>query len=378
MEQKNYLESKPRYEILDGLRGVAAIIILVYHLCEGCGIVFGHGYLGVDFFYALSGFVIGYAYDDRWGKMSMGGFFKRRIVRLHPMVIMGTLLGLLFYYFGQGEAFPLIGQSPWWVVILLFLYTCLMLPMPNTWDIRGWQDFNSFNGNIWSLYWEYVANILYAVFFRFLPMTALVIFTTMAAIGVIDITCNLDLFGVLKGRVGAPFTVNGGWSLTVSELYVGFVRLLYPFLIGLALSRIKGLIKVRGAFGWCSLMIAAMLFMPQLGGTSNGIFEAAVILLFIPFIVSVGAGSTIKGEYANRICTFLGEISYPLYITHLPFIYLQMAWMKAHPDAPTGTMVMLAVSLSVVSIAVAYASLKLYDIPVRKWLTEHWLKRKKA
>ena len=57
---------------------------------------------------------------------------------------------------------------------------------------------------------------------------------------------------------------------------------------------------------------------------------------------------------------------------------MQMAWMKAHPDAPTGSVVMLAVSLSVVSIAVAYASLKLYDIPVRKWLTEHWLKRKKT
>ena len=140
--QNTYLNSKPRYEILDGLRGVAAIIVLVYHLCEGCGIVLGHGYLGVDFFYALSGFVVGYAYDDRWGKMSIGGFFKRRIVRLHPMVIMGGLLGLCFYYFGACEVFPFIGQSPWWVVLLLFLYTNLMLPMANAWDIRGWQDFN--------------------------------------------------------------------------------------------------------------------------------------------------------------------------------------------------------------------------------------------
>ena len=378
MESKIYLESKPHYEILDGLRGVAAMIVLVYHLCEGCGIVLGHGYLGVDFFYALSGFVVGYAYDDRWGKMSVGGFLKRRIVRLHPMVVLGTMLGLLFYYFGQSAAFPLIGQSPWWVVVLLALYTCLMLPMPNAWDVRGWQDFNSFNGNSWSLYWEYVANILYAVFFRFLPTAVLVVLTVVAAVGTIDITFNIDMFGVLEGRVGAPFTVNGGWSLTASELYVGLVRLLYPFLIGLVLSRLKGVIKMAGAFGWCSLLVGIMFLVPQLNGTLNGVFEAATILLFIPFILSVGAGSSLKGARAKRICTFLGDISYPLYITHLPFIYMQIAWMDAHPDAPTSAVIMLAVSLFFVSIAVAYASLKLYDIPVRKWLTEHWLKHKSA
>ncbi len=374
--QSTYLNSKPRYEILDGLRGVAAIIILIYHLYEGCGIMLGHGYLGVDFFYALSGFVVGYAYDDRWAKMSFGSFFKRRIIRLHPMVIMGGLIGFLFYYFGQGEAFPLIGQSPWWIVLLLFFYTALMLPMPNSWDIRGWQDSNSFNGSIWSLHWEYVANILYAVLFRFLPTTILAILTAVAAIGTLDITLNINMFGLLEGRVGAPFTVNGGWSLTASELYVGLVRLLYPFLIGLLMSRIRGIINLRGAFGLCSLMIVVMFLVPQLEGLTNGIFEAATILFFIPLIVSVGAGSSIKGKRAHRICTFLGEISYPLYITHLPFIYMQIAWMKAHPEASTGTVVMLAVSIFFISIAVAYASLKLYDIPVREWLTDKWLKRK--
>ena len=186
--------SKPHYLILDGLRGVAALLIVAYHLCEGCGIVMGHAYLGVDFFFALSGFVIGYAYDDRWGRMTVGGFFRRRLIRLHPMVVMGTLLGLLFYYFGQSAAFPFIGSQPWWVVLLLFLYCSLMLPMPNGWDIRGWQDTNSFNGNIWSLGWEYVANIFYALVLRFLPTCVLALLTVVAAIGTIDLTLNLDLF----------------------------------------------------------------------------------------------------------------------------------------------------------------------------------------
>ena len=369
----NLLASKPHYMILDGLRGVAAFVILVYHLCEGCGVMLGHGYLGVDFFYALSGFVIGYAYDSSWGGMNIKGFFKRRIIRLHPMVVMGTLLGLLFYYFGASEAFPFIGESPWWKVLLLFVYCSLMLPMPNAWDIRGWQDFNSFNGNSWSLYWEYMANILYALVFRFLPTALLAVVAVIAAVGTLDITLNLDLFGLLEGRFGAPHSVNGGWSLTSQELYVGAVRLMFPFLAGMLLSRVGKYITLRGGFVWCSIIVVVMMLMPQFEGLTNGLYETFVILLLIPVIIAIGAGSKIKSRRLNSVCRFLGDISYPLYITHLPFIYMQLAWMSNHPDASLGATIMLAVSVFVVSVGVAYASLKLYDLPLREWLTRRWL-----
>ena len=126
-----YLASKPRYEILDGLRGVAAILVVLYHLFEtysdGAAYqIINHGYLAVDFFFLLSGFVIGYAYDDRWDRMTTWGFFKRRLVRLHPMVIMGTVIGACLYFFGQGEGFGLIGNVPGWKVLLAFVMGCLM------------------------------------------------------------------------------------------------------------------------------------------------------------------------------------------------------------------------------------------------------------
>ncbi|MBR4160387.1 MAG: acyltransferase, partial [Bacteroidaceae bacterium] len=96
-----FADTKPHYEILDGLRGAAALMVVWYHVfegfafAEGTGIdTFNHGHLGVDFFFMLSGFVISYAYDDRWqgsdGKrLTMGNFFKRRLIRLHPMIIIG-------------------------------------------------------------------------------------------------------------------------------------------------------------------------------------------------------------------------------------------------------------------------------------------------
>ena len=365
--------SKTHYEILDGLRGVAATLILVYHLCEACGLVLGHGYLAVDFFYALSGFVIAYSYDDRWGKMSIGTFFKRRVIRLHPMVVMGTLIGLIFYYFGKSAAFPFIGAYPWWTVVCLFLYCCLMLPMPNSWDIRGWQDFNSFNGNIWSLTWEYAANICYALFLRFLPTRLLVLLVLVAAAGTLDLTLNLDVLGAFSsGRVGAPFTVNGGWSLTGSELYIGLVRVLYPFTAGMLLARTRLRLRMSRAFLCSSLLVTVMLLMPQLQGVGNGIYEAIAILVAMPLIVSIGAANNIRASKAFRLCHFLGDISYPLYITHLPFVYMLLAWKSNNPEATVGELALIAVLLFILSIATAYASLKLYDLPLRKWLKARW------
>ena len=103
MKTNNYLASKPRYEILDGLRGVAAVLVVMFHLFETYSKgtpyqIINHGYLAVDFFFVLSGFVIGYAYDDRWNKMTTWQFFKRRLIRLHPMLLMGSIVGLLFFF----------------------------------------------------------------------------------------------------------------------------------------------------------------------------------------------------------------------------------------------------------------------------------------
>ncbi len=337
----------------------------------------GHGYLGVDFFYALSGFVIGYAYDGRWGTMTLRGFFKRRIVRLHPMVVMGTFLGLAFFFFGESAAFPKIADAPTWKVLLLFLYCSLMLPMPNAWDIRGWQDTNSFNGNIWSLYWEYAANILYAFFFRRLPLVALIVLTIFAGLGTLDLTLNIDVFGLFAAeRASAAYTVNGGWSLSGLQLYVGAVRLLYPFLAGLVLARLKDSCRIRipGGFWTTSVFLLSLLMIPKLNGSANGVYEALVILVALPLIVCMGAGSEMKGGKSTAVCRFLGEISYPLYITHLPFVYIQMAWISNHPNAPLAKVVSLSSLLFIVSLAVAYACLRLYDVPVRRWLGERWLK----
>lgn len=385
MSNNTYLSSKPRYEILDGLRGVAAMLVVAFHLFETYAHgqhtqIINHGYLAVDFFFALSGFVIGYAYDDRWDRMTTWGFFKRRLVRLQPLVIMGTVIGACFYFFQMGPSFPNIGNSPAWMVVLAFVMGCLMIPCGPKMDIRGWGEMNSFNGPNWSLTWEYFANILYAFIFRRLPKIALAVLTALAGFLTLDICLDLNVFGLLtESHYGCQYTVIGGWCLVPEQMYIGFTRLMYPFLSGLLVSRIGRFITLKGGFWWCSVMLVAIFAIPCIGGAhniANGVYNAVAILLLFPVIVMIGAGSRVTGEKSVKICNFLGEISYPLYITHFPFALMQWNWGHSHPEMPLYAHVMVAVGCFVFSLGVAYASLKLYDIPVRKWLTENWLKKK--
>ena len=133
--------------------------------------------------------------------------------------------------------------------------------------------------------------------------------------------------------------------------------------------------NVKGGFWWCSLLIVVLLGMPWMGlGTegdarwTNGLYEAFCILLMFPLIVAIGAGSSVKGGKSEAINRFLGDISFPIYITHFPLVYMQKSWVESHKDAPLGTHVFVAVSLFFLAIGLAYAALKLYDLPVREWL----------
>ena len=386
MNQKNvYLSSKPRYEILDGLRGVASVAVVLFHLFEtyassAATQIINHGYLAVDFFFVLSGFVIGYAYDDRWDRMSIGGFFKRRIVRLHPMVIAGTVIGACLYFFGQGEVSPAIGNVPAWKIVLVFFMACLMIPCGQKMDIRGWNETNPLNGPTWSLMWEYIGNILYAFVFRRLQNIMLAILVAFAGFCTLDLCLNLNVFDLLTEARGSKiYTPIGGWSLTSEQLYIGATRLFYPFLCGLLLSRLKSSIKVKGGFWWCSVMLVAALSVPCVGGPDNilnGVYNSFCIIVLFPLIVIIGAGSEIKGGRSAGICNFLGEISYPLYLTHYPLMYMQMEWALSHPEMPLYAHVMTGAGVFVLSIFLAWACLKLYDLPVRNWLKEHWLMKR--
>lgn len=368
-----YPDSKTHYQILDGLRGVASVLVIVFHVFEAFTggnrfiQIINHGYLAVDFFFVLSGFVVAYAYDDRWGKLTQWDFYKRRLIRLQPMVIMGSVIGaLLFYFSASPNLFPLIAGTPVWKVLLTMLIGATLIPLPISMDIRGWQEMHPLNGPAWSLFFEYIANILYAVVVRRFSKLLLSIFVSLAA-------CMMIGYLVF----GSKGDLIGGWSLNQEQLFIGFTRVLYPFFAGVLLSRVGKLIRVKNAFWWCSVLIIVSMSIPRIGDEQhvwmNEIYDAAIVIIVFPIIVSMGAGGIFHNSRSARISKFLGDISYPLYITHYPLIYIYTAWVVDNqiPLGAKGLLVGLLLVLS--SIAIAYGCLKLYDEPVRAWLTKKFV-----
>ncbi len=364
-----FSDSKQHYAILDGLRGVAAVLVVVFHLFEASATshldqLINHGYLAVDFFFVLSGFVIGYAYDDRWPRLTLADFFRRRLIRLHPLIIMGMLVGALAFYFQGGKLWPGISEVPALKTILIMLIGFTLLPVPPALDIRGWNEMHPLNGPAWSLFFEYVANLLYALFIRKFSTTALALFVLLAGAALLHLAVTSPNGDIV-----------GGWSLEPAQLRIGLTRLLYPFFAGLLLSRLARPTRLPHAFLWCSLLVTAALAAPRVGGSTqlwlNGLYDAVCIIFVFPLVVYLGASGEVRGKFATRLCALLSAISYPLYITHYPLIYIYTAWILNN-KIPLRAAWPVALLVLLGSLVLAYACLKLYDEPVRKWLSRRF------
>lgn len=379
----SFVDSKPHYELLDGLRGVAALLVLIYHIFEGfsfaevtngagSGIIttLNHGHVAVDFFFILSGFVISYAYDDRWSRMSVGDFFKRRLIRLHPMVVMGALIGAVAFIADGSRQWSGVETPIGWTMLAL-LFTMFMVPaLPGLpYEVRGNGEMFPLNGPAWSLFFEYVGNILYAFFIRRLSTKALALLTV--ALGIAHVSffaCDVSEYD----------SVGVGWTIDGVNFCGGLLRMLFPFTMGMLLARTFVPRTVRGAFWICTTMLVSIFSVPYIapvnGVSLNSIYEVACIVLLFPLIVWMAACGSCADSATKRINKFLGDISYPLYIVHYPIMYIFYRWLieKRYYTLDETWVVATMVVLS--SILMAYTVLKLYDEPVRRYLTKKFSK----
>ena len=414
---------KQHYIVLDGLRGAAALMVLWYHVFEGFAFAggtmietFNHGHLGVDFFFMLSGFVISYAYDDRWKttrpqdykttslgqksvsksksesesasaskvsvRVNVWSFFKRRLVRLQPMVVMGAFIGLITYLIQGGVRWDGTPMSFHWIMTA-FLFAMFLIPVhPGApYDVRGNGEMYPLNGPSWSLFFEYIGNILYALFIRKLSDRSLAFLCGITGIlWVAFVTCDIsgyDMIGI-------------GWTLDAVNFFGGLLRMLFPFTLGMLMSR-RFRDKRRKANDKCqslsqclsqshsqslfyfSVIVMFVLFsMPYITKTGsislNGIYELSCIILVFPAIIWFGAAANITNSFTTKLCKFLGDISYPLYIVHYPVMYLFYSWLIDNELYTLGATWHVVILVMATNIALAYACLKLYDEPVRRRL----------
>ncbi|WP_215224163.1 acyltransferase family protein [Echinicola shivajiensis] len=356
----NLLKTRQHFEILDGLRGLAAVAVVVFHFME---IIvpdyhdnfIAHGYLAVDFFFCLSGFVIAYAYDNRIKEIGWKQFFKLRLIRLQPLVVIGAVIGLFAFVFDPFS--DLVFKYSLWENVKLFVTACLMVPYP----LVPERYFNNFHLNppTWSLFWEYIANIFYAFVLFKLRNKVLWLVTILAGI-----TLWYSAFYYEN--------LSAGWG--GDNFWGGGARILFSFLAGMLVYRSNWIIKSRLGFGTLSVLLLVALLFPY-EASINWITESLIVILYFPFLVAVGAGAKLKPSH-RKICVFSGEISYPLYMVHYPFIWLFFSYLEAKSPG-MNQMILITCVGTVLLIGLSYTVMEYMDKPVRKYLKDR-LKRKVA
>lgn len=364
--------NRPRYELLDGLRGVAALMVLLYHVFNDAKAFYTgpvsdvfHGFLGVDFFFILSGFVMGYAYDSRWERMTMGDFIRRRLVRLHPMVVMGVAMGLV--------AFIIQGCVKWdgthvatSALMITTLLALLLIPTPTDIEVRGFTEAFPLNGPHWSLFFEYVGSLLYGLALRRLP-------TRWLAVAVAGGGIALTAYSLTSADGGVAY----GWSSEPENILGGGLRMLYAYPMGLLMARLfrKRQPKKAGGpvFAICSIALIALQGAPYLGGTGvETAFQLVCIFAIFPAIIWYAARGQVSGCWQKAVA-FLGRLSYPLYAVHYPFVYLFIVWVGHDGNAYQGYTHPWGAALVTIAVSIAAATVCLicYDEPLRRRLSHN-------
>lgn len=372
--------AKPRYDLLDGLRGVAAVLVIWYHFGEGFATtavdqMMNHGYLAVDFFFVLSGFVLGYAYDGRWKRgMTAGNFMLRRVIRLHPMVILSVIFGAIAFLI-QGSVKWDGTPVPLGHVLLSLLLALFLIPSHPmfTSEVRGNGEMFPLNGPSWSLFFEYIGSILYAVWLHKLSTRALRAVVVVSGIGL--------ALCALYGNLSGGYSIGFGWSMATDGL--GFVgglcRLSFSFSMGLLLTRNFRRRNIAGAFWIASVLIVAALACPYVGSPDgatpsylNALYDLGCTFFLFPAVVYIGACGVTTDAFSTRTCEFLGRLSYPIYIIHYPIMYLFYSWVWAN-GLTFGEVWPVCVGLFLLIICIAWAAMRFYDEPVRRWLTRRFI-----
>ena len=337
-----------RFEALDGLRGVAAFVVLVYHAQFGQSFqVFRHGYLAVDFFFGLSGFVIAAAYEKRMRQgLGVVPFFVRyRFVRLYPMLLLGTLLGYVSMRLG-------IVEPPTSVPGLVRELLLIPADHVSTGDVRPYPLDNV----SWSIAYELIANLLHVALFWRMRTRDLVWVWAVSAVALAFLT-------VQHG------TLDGGSD--VQQWPLALARVMTSYTAGVVLWRryaARGInLAASGSiFGLTGLMLSFSLWSPY--GSIHAVYEdVPLVILLFPVVIALSVGS-LRSRGLGKLCALLGDLSYPVYLLQLPIFWLiQPLCDRLGIEGNGFTLV------SVITVLLAsWASFTLYDQPVRRHVTRRF------
>lgn len=348
-QSSKFADRRRHFAFLDGMRGVAALAVGWLHAASEFHSPFApyHAYLAVDFFFILSGFVIAYAYDQKFSSgMTLENFALVRMIRLYPMIFAGVALGC-----AVSAAIALATHSDLGPLIAPGIGSFLLLPLAT---LRGQQAY-PVNNPIWSLFFELIANAVYGLYAsRCTLRTA----SSGVALGVFAVS----LTGLLL-HYGSIQSVGTGGRLL---FLMGLVRVAFPFTAGVLIYRYR-LFQSPTKANDLVLMVAlsCVLVLPVF--PDSPIYDGVSIMVVLPLLVTLGAGD-FTNPLMNSVWKFLGGLSYPFYIIHLPIIRAAAFLYSRNQPHFLGPGVAALCSV-LAALVVASGVFLFYDRPVRRWLT---------
>jgi len=339
-----------RFETLDALRGVAALAVVLFHFGEVklSPALVPHGYLAVDFFFVLSGFVVAYAYEtELLGQLSWRAFFVRRMIRLYPLACLGAMMGLAVLlmkwhsYPGKVDPLPRI--------LLSGMLNGLLLPTFFGGNPSHHKIFPG-NGPLWTLFFELVINLLWACFGPRMKTWGLIVVTLVSAF-------------VLTLLAAHFHTANIGFD--IQTFWGGMARVSFGFTLGVVIHRFQGAYHVPARATLPPILGLALLAAFAYPGTPHSVpvWDLACIFVLLPAVVIIG---TAQGS-AGRAGRILGELSYPIYVLHFPILLL-MSGLHQSVLRKVGLLPLDVFTFTLILILASLAN-AFYDKPLRALLS---------
>lgn len=391
IEKKQKKTTRKQLYALNGLRGIASLGVVFFHMLEShfrSTPILGfchHGYLLVDFFYLISGFSLGYSYDDYKDTLTSSKFLIKRFIKLEPMIIWSNFIHVIFFHYLYAPSINWVfDKIPVKNLLLLFVLSILNIPTPHSIKYRPDHVMFTLYAPQWSLFWEYIANFFYVFILRYLTTLSVYILTIISMI----ISVILIIYSE-NGSICEGFDVYDPYS----ALY-GIFRTFTPFLIGYVIFRYKKekdkkyIEKdnenekysegINYSFEISSLILIITCCIPYIGEIKiskwkNALFEIIILFFVLPSILIIAINERKPNELKIKICEWLGKMSFYIYFTHFIFIDFLLVWVANNNYWFDYTWIMM-IAIIILSMALANFVWNVYDAPIQKWLSSLLLK----
>lgn len=290
-----------RFRAVDSFRGMAAIMVILFHL-QHLNLLAGSAFVAksdifVDFFFVLSGFVMTHSNYEKINDLaSIKPFVVKRFKRLYPLHLFTLLLVLLFELFRYGvNRFVVPLSNPVFAEdknLPSFLANLTLTQSLNIFDSVTW------NGPSWSISVEFYTYILWAF--------CLVLFRK-----------NIVLLGSVGFALLAWFIVRHSGSIIYNYDY-GFVRCLYSFLIGMLTYRLSRKVSYNFAQWQYSVVEVLLIIVTIVSVSAFTHAESWMMpwLFALVILVFSREGGVVSRQLATDRFAFLGTLSYSYYLNH--------------------------------------------------------------